>query len=798
MKQFIVLCLLLLSSMSTFAQISGVVVDNSDQSLYGVTVSVKGTDIKTATDLDGKFKIENVKGVQTLVISSIGFKTKQVAVTAPKSDVTIILYEGNELLDEIVLSNNKNKFSRRKTAYVAKLPLKNIENSQVYNTITDELLVSQNVNNFEDALKNATGVDKLWQSTGRPGDGAGYYAIRGFATQPQLVNGMPGITNGFVNPFNVERIEVIKGPSATLFGSTVTSYGGLINIVTKKPFKGTGGHISVGGGSFGFKKMTVDLNTTDSSTEKVSIRFNAGFQSEDSFQDAGFRESLFMAPSVSYQVNDKLTLNFNYELSSTKQTNPVFLFLNRLGPLAFNTIEALNYNPELSLTDNSLAIKNPTQNYRGEIAYKITDNWSSQTVISGGKAESRGYYTFINNIFANPLDATQPNPFFAVVGQRSDAQTNSFDIQQNFTGDVKIGDVRNRILVGIDYLETQNIDNSSEFRGLNLITAQGQLLQGLPANQENLDLVLTGAGNANTNVNQNILSAYVSDVVNILPELSVMAGVRYDRFNYKGDKNTTADDLSAYTKSTFSPKVGVVYQPILNKVSVFANFQNGFNYVNPELTLADPANPTAGLQLLSFDLENANQFEGGVKTNLFSNKLEATLSYYNITVDNKIFGFGATKQQDGKVNSQGFELDVNAYPVEGLNLRGGFAYNDSEVLESASNPLLVGRRFGEAGAEITYNFWADYRFLEGTIKDFGVTFGLNGTTDYNTVENYPHVGEFTLPGYTVFNAGLYYDHTKFRLSFNVNNLTNETYYKGWSTVTPQQPRAFFGALTYKF
>lgn len=787
----------MLFSATIFAQVSGVVVDNNGEGLYGVTVTVKNSEIFTVTEADGSYKLDKLSGEQTLVFSSVGYKTKEVAVNAPANDVSIKLYEGNELLEEIVVENRENKFSRKKTAYVAKLPLKNIENSQVYSTVTEELLVSQNVNYFEDALKNAVGVDKLWQSTGRAGDGAGYYSLRGFATQPQLVNGMPGITNGFINPLNVERVEVIKGPSATLYGSTVTSYGGLINIVTKKPFKGTGGTISAGGGSFGFHKLAVDVNTTDAS-EKFSLRFNAGFQSEDSFQDAGFRKSHFMAPAISYQVNDKLTLNLSYELSATEQTNPVFLFLNRYAPLAFNNLDELNYDNSLSLTDDSVSIKNPTQNYRGEIAYKITDNWSSQTIVAGGNAKSQGYYTYLWN-FADWTDPTnpQPTPYFALYAQETDAETNSFGVQQNFTGDFKIGEVRNRLLVGVDYLKTQNLDNSSNWNAVNATTAQGQLIQGLAVNQDNIDLVLTGIGNVNTDVNQNILSAYVSDVVNITPQLSVMAGVRYDRFQYEGDKNTDTDDLTEYTKSTFSPKFGVVYQPIANKLSVFANYQNGFQYVNPQLTLSDFSDPTS-LVLLSYDLENANQYEGGIKTNLFNNKLEATVSYYNITVDNKIIGFGPTQQQDGKVNSQGVELEVNAYPVDGLNIRGGFAYNDSEVLESESDPSIVGRRFQESGAEITYNFWADYRFLDGAIKNFGVTAGLNGSSEYNTMIGYPSVGDFYLPAYTVFNAGLYYDHEKFRVSFNVNNLTDEEYYKGWSTVTPQQPRAYFGSLIYKF
>ncbi len=91
----------------------------------------------------------------------------------------------------------------------------------------------QVISTFDDAMRNAPGVAKLWTSTGRPGDGAGFFAMRGFAVQPSMINGIAGLTNGSIDPANIEHIETIKGPSGTLFGSSLISFGGLINIVTK-------------------------------------------------------------------------------------------------------------------------------------------------------------------------------------------------------------------------------------------------------------------------------------------------------------------------------------------------------------------------------------------------------------------------------------------------------------------------------------------------------------------------------------------------------------------------------------
>ncbi len=115
---------------------------------------------------------------------------------------------------------------------VAKMPLKNLENPQVYQSVSRAILKEQVVTNFNDALKNATGVSRLWESTGRGGDGAEYFSMRGFAVQPTLVNGMPSVNNGGLDPAHIESIEVVKGPSGTLFGSPMISYGGLINITT--------------------------------------------------------------------------------------------------------------------------------------------------------------------------------------------------------------------------------------------------------------------------------------------------------------------------------------------------------------------------------------------------------------------------------------------------------------------------------------------------------------------------------------------------------------------------------------
>ena len=776
--------------------VKGTITNNNNNPLYGVNIILKNTTKGSLSNEKGYFEVNNItKGDYLISISYLGYKTKEIAVSIKNNETvdleTILLYEGNELLQEVVIDTNRdNKFSRKQSAYVSKMPLKNIENSQVYNTVTNQLLVSQSVNSFEDALKNAAGITKLWSSTGRSGDGAGYYSSRGFAVQPQLVNGVAGITNGFINSSNVERVEVIKGPSGTLFGSSVTSYGGLINIITKKPYSGNGGEITVSGGSNDFAKINLDVNL--SSKDKVSFRLNSGYQKDNSFQDAGFKKSYFIAPSLSYKVNNNLAFNVSYEASENEQTNETFLFLNRYGPLAFNSIDELNYDTNLSFTNNDVTIENATQNFRGEIAWKITDNWSSQTLIAGGIAKSEGYYTYLWNA-ADWSDPAAPigTENFSLYAQDTDAKTKTINLQQNFNGSFKLGDLENKLLVGVDYLNSKTIDNSSNWGYLHSINLQGDLIYGEPViNADNLSTALSGLGNVDSDIRQNVFGAYISDVIKVLPSLSLMASLRYDRFNYEGDQKTDTDDETEYVESTLSPKFGIVYQPILNKLSVFANYQNGFSYLNPQY-ITDYSTGVTSLQ--AYDVEQADQLEFGIKTNLFNNKLETTLSYYSINVDNKYYW--STKTQDLKVNSQGVELEINTNIINGLNLHTGFSYNDSEITDSPSATYLEGNRYGESGPEITYNFWADYKFLE----KFGVGAGFNGQTEYDTMVDYKAVtGSFNIPSYTIFNASIYYETSKFRIGVKGNNLADKEYYSGWSTVTPQNKRVILGTFNYKF
>nr|WP_315162080.1 TonB-dependent siderophore receptor [uncultured Flavobacterium sp.] len=682
-------------------------------------------------------------------------------------------------LKEVIVNTNKYKYKREKSTTVSKMPLNNIENPQVYNTVTSELLKEQVVTNFNDALKNATGITRLWESTGRGGDGAEYFSMRGFAVQPTMINGLPGINNGSIDPANVDNIEVIKGPSGTLFGSSLISYGGLINTVTKKPYSTFGGEISYISGSYGLDRITADVNIPLNSD--VAVRINTAYQKENSFQDAGFGKSFFFAPSLSYKVNDKLSFLINTEFTNRNSANAPMIFLSRYSPLSFNSIELFERNYKKSFTSNELSISNPTYSLQAQMFYKLSDQWTSQTVLSRSNSKTSGYYSYL-------FDASNGNDFSRYISKRN-GETLATDIQQNFIGDFKIGSLRNRLVAGIDYYKSNIINGSTGWLGNGTVS----LIDGSDTGdltQAGVDNLLVGSFEGNSTAETEVISAYASNVLNITDKLSAMASLRIDNF-----KSKTATEENS--QAAVSPKFGLVYMLIKDKVSVFSNYMNGFVNVTPrEVSEVDGSNP----RMESFDPEQANQYEFGLKTNLYKDIISASISYYNIDVKNRIMTDPNNINnsiQGGEVNSKGIEVSFTANPVKGFNIIAGFSNNNSEVTKDNPGDGYLGQRPEEAGPETLVNFWANYTLTSGKLKGFGIGFGGNYASEYKTL-NRANIGTFELPSYTVLNSALSYTSDKFNIALKLNNALNEKYYSGWSTVTPQRLRSVTAGLTYKF
>lgn len=688
-------------------------------------------------------------------------------------------------IEEVIINKMVKKLD---TESSNKMQVSFIENPQVYSSIDRGILENQNIFTVDDAYRNVTGLQKMWNPTGRAGDGGSFFVLRGFPSQASTRNGMVAPVTSTIDAINVETLEFLKGPVGTLYGSTVASYGGLINRVTKKPQQNFFGAVSASAGSYNIYRATADINAPI--TKDLLFRVNTAYTNEGNFTkpDAKNQYSTF-APSLTWNVSDKVQLNVDYELFSNRVTaNPYFFYLS---PKTLNGIDnmkdlekAAGLDYKESFTGKDLYMTARSSNIFGNVKWKINNNITSNTHINNSDSYSDGY----NPYFSIAYDTASSSYLVARADQSTNGSKKSwFQIQQNFNFDYNFSNgMKNKTVFGFDYMRTTE---RLRYKYLNFnfdtVAASGADYSGM--NADALSALYANPENVSTwdyLRDLNTYSGYISNLFTPIANLHIMAGLRYENNDYLGGTSGPNTE-KAFNQSAFSPKAGIVYEILKDKFSVFGNYQNSFKsngYYTSDVvgntTLSEP--------------ERGNQFEGGFKASLFNNRFNATLSYYNIKVKNQLLytgeyapNFVSVQQQIASTLSKGFELEVNAYLVKGFSLVGGLAYNDTVDESTDLRPTT-------AGSFWNANFNLAYQFVDGKIKGLGFGFGGNYASDNNVT------GDFILPKYFVLNANAFYDAKKFRIGVKVDNFTNEHYWTGYSTANPQILANFLGTIAYKF
>jgi len=174
------------------------------------------------------------------------------------------------------------------------------------------------------------------------------------------------------------------------------------------------------------------------------------------------------------------------------------------------------------------------------------------------------------------------------------------------------------------------------------------------------------------------------------------------------------------------------------------------------------------------------------------------MALYDIRVANRVYSTPTGSIQGGKVESKGFDFDVEAIPYAGFSIKAGFSYNHIEIIAGNGNDFYneEGRAPGGQGPGTLGNLWGSYQFQNGTLKNLGFGLGGNYGGKYKVIDN-SVTGVFELPAYALLNGSIYYSFHKFRVNFNLNNINNKQYYIGYWSVNPQQRRNFVATVSYR-
>jgi len=758
---FLFSCLIALAQQNT-GKIKGIITTSDGELAVGVNIILKNSKYGTVSNDEGAFEFNRVKpNTYTLQISLTGYETIEQEVIAAENETTAVnvqLKVSNKELKEVVINSKKSILSK-KTDYVARMPLKNLENPQVYSVIHKELLMEQIAVDIRSAVQNSPGV----VSISFPSGGIGLI-FRGFSTGVNARNGMETVSGrSSVDLGNVERIEIMKGPSGTLFGSSVSSFGGVVNLVTKKPFETTAAEISYTTGSFNLNRVTADINTPLNQEKTVLFRLNLAVNREKSFLDYGFNNTLLVAPSLTYKASEKLTFNVDAELYNVNNTRRTYNTYGAASGITNPNDLKIDYKKSMFHDDNDA--KSTATKVFAQAEYEISENWKSTTVFSFvGEDVERSYQSYA--VWSSPTQTARR------VGLWGPIFNNYTNIQENINGKFSTGSIKHKFLTGVNYRLY-----SSAFSGGTTFTLDNidVTTPFAPIRRKAVDagLVLTTSPIAD----QKTFSVYAGDVVNFTERFSAMLSLRLDNFE-RAKVGTT----EGYSQTALSPKLGLVYEVVKDQVSVFGNYMNGFQNMQP-VTQPDATQ-------LVLDPIYAVQYEGGIKAEAFNKKLSGSVSYYNITIDNatRTDAAGFTIQ-DGKQVSKGVDFELMATPFTGLSIISGYAYNDNRIVK-ASVAAIEGNK-ATSSPENVVNFWATYTF-QNTLKGLGIGGGANYVDkNYFTADN-----TFYMPSYTVYNATVYYEKPTWRVGLKFNNLTNQKYWDFWGT--SQAPTSILANLTIKF
>ncbi|MBW4645217.1 MAG: TonB-dependent siderophore receptor [Goleter apudmare HA4340-LM2] len=695
----------------------------------------------------------------------------------PQTEVTLrtgnLAYSLNPEADEpdveLVVTGERDGYRVPNTSVGTRTdtPLRDIP--QTIRVIPQEVLRDQNVTRLEEALRNVPGVTTNTSSL----YWANLFNLRGFTADQSnfLRNGLRdplGIYAGATDFSNVERVEVLSGPASVLYGNAAP--GGTINVVTKQPLQDPFYALDATIGNYDFYRGGFDLSGPLNDSKTVLYRLDASYLNRGSFIEFYENEQFTVSPTVSFAIGQRtlLTLEGQYADSSSV---PYF------GIPAVGTVLP---NPNGPISRNRLATDPDARldSVFGRLGYRLehqfSDNWSLQSAFKVGLFSEEANERYFIRTSLNPDNRTLEG-----VNSTSSANTETYDLTTDLIGEFSTGSIDHQLVFGLS---------------LSRLSLRGQ---GRFGNAEPLDLFDPNYGQRGRSESifvpsQNFLNTrgslgiYVQDLVTLTDNLKLLLGGRFDIFE-QTDRNFldgTEQDLSG---DAFSPRLGIVYQPI-EPISLYASYSRSFS----------PALGTAfdGSQ---FQPERGTQYEIGVKADL-SERLSATLAFYDLTRSNVLTddtrpgvppGFSI---QTGEQRSRGVELTAQGEILPGWNIIAGYAYTDARITQD--NTLPEGNRLRNI-PENAINLWTTYKIQSGDLQGLGFGLGL-----FFAGERQGDLGNtFQLPSYWRTDAAIFYNRDRFRAALNFRNLFNVDYFDSASSrlrVYPGEPLTVQGTISWEF
>ena len=663
---------------------------------------------------------------------------------------------------EIIVTGTRDSYDEAAavTATRTATPVEKVPQS--IQSLTRTLIEDQDLQNLTDALVNVSGVAPTSQAQAvlQP------TLVRGFKVN-YFIDGIPTyqLPEGAADPATlvfVERIEVAKGPTATLYGGGAGApLAGLVNLVSRDPStEKVSGSVGLRAGSFKTFGGDADINLPLG--ESAALRVSGMTESADSFIDFVEMDRFAIFPSLLVKLGPDTKLVVRGRYNKLKQTEYAGLPVELVRPnlvIDRNVFAGARDAPRTWVENKAIT---------GTLTHNFSDRVQAEVSVNRTISNFVEWATFPYGRLAGTV--------YNFGSARLPSDTKKTYVTGTLTAKLGDGAVRQTLLAGVDY------DRTNYFAELdfNVVWGTVDFANPLPA-------PAFGASPPifyDETDRMRSIALFAQDQISIGERLDVTLGLRWTKLKVISDLGLFGATRDKASKVT--PRAGATFK-VADGVSLFAGYSEGFQGVVGGAFFGVTPKP-----------ETSQAWEGGIKFNAPIKGLTGTAALYQVTRQNVLTQIPNSffYSQDGEQRAKGVELDLIYEPVPALSILFNYAYTDAEVIKATTIP--VGDRL-RAVPKNSARLAGRYRVLSGSLKGFEIGAGVTAVSKRElTLPNTTAIG-----GSTLVDAQASYDFGPAKLGVTITNLFGSKafapyQYLGGAYVTPTQPRSAFVTLRAGF
>ncbi len=641
-----------------------------------------------------------------------------------------------------------------------KLPVSLLETPASVGVVTGNLLQTQAASYLGDALLNISGVNV------QSGFGTfDFFLIRGLDS---LSNSLV-LTDGAAEPevtfyqiYNIDRVEVLKGPGAFLYGGNPLS--GTVHLVRKQPLFRNGFDIQNSYGSFQSYRGTVDLNIANQKQD-LAFRVNGLWETSNNFRDAKDNDLVAVNPAFTWRIDNRSFFNVNFEYVQSEYKPDAGL------PIINNSLPDIprerSYQTPFDISRQDV--------YRTRFDYEIRMN-DKLTL------RNKFYYTdldwrsngtlFAATVPAGPSETyiirTQPR-----LNDRQKLTGNQFEAIYSLT----TGNLKHKLLTGFEVsqlsdvftLDVAFLPPIGVFQPVETATPNAPLIPGLSQKGDARSIVA---------------APYFVDQISLNEQMDIFVGGRVDFLDYEDTATSTTRD-----ETQFSPLVGFVFSPQEN-FSLYVNGGRGF--AAPSTLVSGERKP-----------EEITQFEAGAKQVWMDGRLKTSVAVYHLDKENiAIPDDNGITQQAGNIRSRGVEFELAGSPSRNWETYVTYAFNDAEltsfkelIFTGQVPPFVILDRTGNDPA-----FAPHHIFNVWVLHDFSDRIRAGGGPRIVGSQFIAEDNVYSIDSYATLDAYFACSFDNWRVSLNFKNLTDTAYETrgfGSTSVIPADPFAVYVGVDFK-